>query len=146
MTNNRISQYNTFGMNITVGGGIAETGNFNMNISGNTISNPGTNPSITLLQGIGINSGVAAGDAFQTCVKFGPNSITGASDAVDKDFRLRARQNTTIRLPGYAGAATSPGADTAVPTFVSSQIGGGAQGTALTSEAGQFTGSGTTCP
>jgi VCBS repeat-containing protein len=145
LTNNRISQYNTFGMNITVGGGIAETGNFNLNISGNTISNPGTNPSITLLQGIGINSGVTPGDAFQTCVNFGANSITGSSDAVDKDFRLRARQNTKIKLPGYGGAATSPGADTAVPTYVSSKIGSGAQGTALTSETGQFIG-GASCP
>jgi hypothetical protein len=146
LTNNRIHQYNTFGMNLVTGGGIAESGNFNLNISGNTISTPGNNASITLLQGIGVNSGVAAGDSFQTCVNFGANSITGSSDAADKDFRLRARQNTTIRLPGYAGAATSPGADTAVPAFVTSKVGGGAQGTALTADAGQFIGTGTTCP
>ncbi len=146
ITNNLIHQYNTFGLNLVTGGGIAESGAFNLNISGNTISNPGNNASITLLQGIGVNSGVAAGDSFQTCVNFGANSITGSSDAPEKDFRLRARQNTTVRLPGYAGAATSPGADTAVPLFVTSKVGGGAQGTALTADAGQFIGTGTTCP
>jgi hypothetical protein len=93
-----------------------------------------------------VNSGVAAGDSFETCVNFGANSITGSSDAADKDFRLRARQSTTVRLPGYAGAATSPGADTAVPAFVSGKVGGGAQGTALTADSGQFIGTGTTCP
>ena len=146
VTNNAIHQYNSFGLSFISGGGIAETGAFNLNISGNTISNPGTNPSVTLLQGIGVNSGVAAGDAFQTCVNFGANSITGSSDVANKDFRLRARQNTTVRLPGYAGAATSPGADTDVPTFVSGKVGGGAQGTALTADSGQFIGTGTTCP
>ena len=143
ITDNAVHQYNSSGMQFVAGGGIADSGQFNLNISGNTISNPGTNPSITLLQGIRVDSGVTAGDAFATCANFGANTITGSSDAANKDFRLVVNNNTTIRLPGYAGGA-SDGA--AVATFVSSKLGGGALGTALANAPGTFTGTGTTCP
>ena len=145
ITNNQIRQYNTFGMSLVAGGGIAESGQFNFNISGNTISNEGTNPNVTLFQGIGVNSGVAAGDTFQTCVNFGANSIAGAgSDTItDSDFRIRARQNTTVRLPGYAGGATD---GAAAATFVEGKIGGSTQGTAAAFDSGTFIGTGTTCP
>jgi hypothetical protein len=98
---------------------------------------------ITLLQGIRIDSGVTSGDAFQTCVNFGANSITGSSDAANKDFRLVVNDNTTIRLPGYAGGTTD---GAAVATFVAGKIGSGAQGTAVANNPGTFSGSGTTCP
>jgi hypothetical protein len=52
-------------------------------------------------------------------------------------------QNTSIRLPGYAGAATD---GTAVAAFVAGKIGGGAQGTAVANAPGTFTGTGATCP
>ncbi|MDT7713543.1 MAG: hypothetical protein QOG46_2373, partial [Pseudonocardiales bacterium] len=143
ITNNVIRQYNSSGMQFVAGGGIADTGQFNLNISGNTIGNPGNNPSITLLQGIRIDSGVTSGDTFATCANFGANAITGSSDAANKDFRLVVNQNTSIRLPGYAGAATD---GTAVAAFVAGKIGGGAQGTAVANAPGTFTGTGATCP
>jgi hypothetical protein len=130
-------------MQFVAGGGIAETGQMNLNISGNTISTPGTNPSITLLQGIRMDSGVTAGDAFANCINFGANSITGASDAANKDFRLVVNDNTTIRLPGYAGGATD---GAAVATFAAGKIGSGAQGTAVANSPGVFSGTGSTCP
>jgi hypothetical protein len=145
ITGNSIHQYNSFGMSLVAGAGVASSGQFNFNISGNTIANEGTNPNVTLFQGIGVNSGVTAGDAFATCVNFGANSIAGSgSDSIaDSDFRIRARQNTTVRLPGYGGGATD---GTAAATFVEGKIGGGAQGTAVAADSGTFTGTGTTCP
>ncbi|MDX6581253.1 MAG: hypothetical protein QOI10_437, partial [Solirubrobacterales bacterium] len=143
ITNNIIRQYNSSGMQFVAGGGIADTGQFNLNISGNTIGNPGTTPTITLLQGIRIDSGVTAGDTFATCANFGANAITGSSDAANKDFRLVVNQNTTIRLPGYGGAATD---GAAVAAFVAGKVGGGAQGTAVANAPGTFTGTGATCP
>ncbi len=106
VTNNDIRQYNSSGIQFVAGSGVVGTGQFNLNISGNAVANPGTNPLITLLQGIRVDSGVAAGDTFATCVKFGPNSIVGSSDAANKDFRLVASQSTTLRQPGYAGGNT----------------------------------------
>ena len=94
VTGNTIRQYNSSGIQFVSGSGVADTGQVNLNISGNSIANPGTNPSITLLQGIRVDSGVDPGDTFATCVKFGANSITGSSDAANKDFRLVASQST----------------------------------------------------
>ena len=143
VTNNDIRQYNSSGMQFVSGLGVADTGQVNINLSGNTIGNPGTNGLITLLQGIRVDSGVDAGDTFATCVDFGPNSITGSSDAANKDFRLVASQNTTLRQPGYVGGNTD---GTAFANFAAAQIGGGAQGTAVANPPATFSGTGTTCP
>jgi VCBS repeat-containing protein len=143
VTNNNIRQYNSSGIQFVAGSGIADTGQLNMNVSGNVISNPGNNPSITLLQGIRVDSGVDPGDTFASCVDFGPNSITGSSDAANKDFRLVASQSTTLRQPGYAGGNTD---GVAFAAFAAAQIGGGAQGTAVANAPGTFSGTGTSCP
>jgi hypothetical protein len=143
VTNNTIRQYNSSGIQFVAGGGITSSGQFNLNISGNTIGNPGNTPTITLLQGIRIDSGVTSGDTFATCANFGANFITGSSDAANKDFRLVVNQNTTIRLPGYGGGATD---GTAVAAFVAGKVGSAAQGTAVANSPGTFTGTGATCP
>ena len=143
VTGNDIRQYNSSGIQFVSGLGIAESGQVNMNVSGNTIANPGTNPLITLLQGIRVDSGVDAGDTFQTCVNFGANSITGSSDAANKDFRLVASQGTTLRQPGYGGGTTD---GTAFASFAAGKIGSGAQGTAVANSPATFSGTGSTCP
>jgi len=143
VTNNAVRQYNSSAFQFVAGSGVADSGQMNLNISGNSAANPGTNPSITLLQGIRVDSGVDAADTFATCVSFGPNSITGSSDAANKDFRLVASQSTTIRQPGYAGANND---SVAFAAFAAGKIGGGAQGTAAANPPGTFTGTGTTCP
>jgi hypothetical protein len=143
VTGNNIRQYNSSGMQFVAGSGVVDSGQFNLNISGNSIGNPGTNPSITLLQGIRLDSGVAVGDTFATCAKFGANTITGSSDAANKDFRLVASQSTTVRQPGYGGGATD---GTAFATFAAGLIGGGAQGTAVANSPATFSGTGATCP
>lgn len=143
VTNNTVRQYNSSAMQFVAGSGVADGGQFNLNIAGNSAANPGTNPSITLLQGVRVDSGVDPGDTFATCVNFGANSITGSSDAANKDFRLVASQSTTIRQPGYAGGATDGGAFAA---FAAGRIGSGAQGTAAANAPATFSGTGTTCP
>jgi hypothetical protein len=143
VTGNTIRQYNSSGIQFVAGGGIAESGQFNLNVSGNTIQEPGNNPLITLLQGIRLDSGVDPGDTFESCIKFGANTITGSSDAANKDFRLVANGSTKIRQPGYAGGSTD---GTAFASFAASLIGGGAQGTAIANPGGTFTGTGATCP
>ena len=153
ITNNNIRQYNSMGMRITVGGGIASSGQANFNISNNILAEPGSNPSVTLFNGLRVTSGVASGDNFQTCVNFGANSITGSSDGPTEDFRLAA-DHSSIRLPTYGGAFNG---DAAVVAFVQSKIGGGAQGTAVSGANGTstaigspatagWTGTGSTCP
>ncbi|MEA2440977.1 MAG: hypothetical protein QOH76_2401, partial [Thermoleophilaceae bacterium] len=143
VTNNHVHQINSSGFQFVAGAGIASSGQFNINFSGNSVDNPGNNGSVTLLQSVRIDSGVTSGDTFATCANFGANTITGSSDAANKDFRLVVNQSTTIRLPGYAGGSTD---GTAVAAFVAGKIGSGAQGTAVANSPGTFTGSGATCP
>jgi hypothetical protein len=145
VTNNHIHQINSSGFQFVAGAGIASSGQFNINFSGNSVDNPGTNGSITLLQGVRIDSGVTSGDTFATCANFGANSITGSSDAANKDFRLVVNQSTTIKLPGYTGGTTD---GAAVAAYVASKIGSGAQGTAVANSPGTFPTSpgATTCP
>jgi hypothetical protein len=142
VTGNTIRQYNSNGMSFTAGAGIAETGQLNLGIANNTVTEPGTNPSVTLFNGIRVNSGVTAGDAFATCVDFGTNSITGSSDAVNKDWRLLAN-NSPIRLPGYSGTSID---DAAVVTFVNSKIGSAANGTAARGTSTWSGGNPLSCP
>jgi Ca2+-binding RTX toxin-like protein len=142
VTNNEIRQYNSSGIQFVAGSGVQGTGQFNLHITGNTVATPGTNPLVTLFQGIRVDSGVNINDTYSTCVDFGLNSITGSSDAANKDFRLVANSNTTLRQPGYAGGSTD---GTAFANYAASRIGGGAQGTAAANSPGTFAG-GAACP
>ena len=73
------------------------------------------------------------------------NSITGSGANAGTDFRLRQRQSTTVRLPGYAGANND---NTAVVTFVQGNNGGasGLASNTVGSGGGGFVGGGGTCP
>ncbi|HEX8066614.1 MAG TPA: Ig-like domain-containing protein, partial [Thermoleophilaceae bacterium] len=155
ITNNDIRQYNNFGVSLVAGVGIAQSGNFNVTATGNTIANPGNNPSVTGFQGFALNSGVAAGDSFTSCLNLKGNTLAGSAvDAPATDIRVRARQNTTVRLPGYGGSATDT---TAVASFLANQNDANPNDPAAnppvpTSSAAKdatsagFTGTGTTCP
>ena len=52
VTNNDVRQYNSSGIEFIAGSGEVGGGQMNLNISGNSLGNSGTNPLITLLQGI----------------------------------------------------------------------------------------------
>ncbi len=78
-------------------------------MAGNTVANPGNNALIGgIFQGVHLNNGVTPGDTFQTCIDVENNSAVGTGRNGGVDKRLRQRQSTTVRLPGYVG----PAADT----------------------------------
>jgi hypothetical protein len=120
ITNNLVRQYNNMGIQVTMGSsGIASGGNINANITGNTVSNPGTNVNIaSIWQGIHLNAGTTPSDSYAVCMNVKGNSIIGSGRNGGTDFRLRQRQNTTVRLPGYGGSATD---NAAVESFVANQ-------------------------
>lgn len=129
ITNNQIHQYNNNGIELLTGGGAsAQSGTFNATITGNTIDTPGnTSGTISIPKnGIHLNGGTVPGDTYAICTQIGgagalANSVaTGGKDAVpptigDIDIRLRQRQATTVRLPGYGGANND---NTAVQNFL----------------------------
>jgi hypothetical protein len=147
VTGNQVHQYNNQGIHLQAGAGVAHGGNFNVTLSGNTIANPGSNPAVDLIfQGLHLNNGVTPGDSFQTCVDIGPNVITGSGRNGGTDFRLRQRQDTTVRLPGYGDNPDDTGA---IVSFVQGNLGTAATGSAAASfptSGGGFIGTGTACP
>ncbi|HXU03436.1 MAG TPA: Ig-like domain-containing protein, partial [Polyangia bacterium] len=162
VTNNIIHGYNNNGIEVLAGGGATlQSGAVNMTITGNSIDQPGTTAGTLSIpkNGIHFNIGTVPGDTYQACAVIGgagalANSIsTSGKDGVpptglgDIDFRLRQRQATTIRLPGYAGANND---NTAVQNFVAGNNGGNGAPVGLASNTvptgGGFIGSGTTCP
>ena len=129
VTGNTVRQYNNDGILFQAGGGAPGdgTGFFNVTATGNVIGPLGTN--IAAAQGVGIRvtsgtspaSGPNPADSFQTCAQLGgagalKNTLTGSGIAgSDSDYRVRQRFNTTVRLPGYGGAA---GDQPAVANFI----------------------------
>jgi hypothetical protein len=141
---NTIRQYNNFGIEMLTGGGAtALGGNFNAKVYGNLVSNPGTGG--LPMNGVHLNGGTVPGDTYAICVDVGgagalANSIVGSGLNAGTDFRLRQRQSTTVRLPGYAGANTDV---TAVQNFVIARNTGGPTGLASTqAPGGGFVGGG----
>ena len=112
ITNNQVFQYNNHGINLQFGDEINNGSAFNVTVTGNTVSNPGNLS--TNFNGIQLNNGtVLATDDFISCVDIGgagglANSVaasgSGAVSPNNVDIRLRQRQATTVKLPGYAGA------------------------------------------
>jgi hypothetical protein len=136
ITNNQIHQFNNKGIELLTGGGAtAQSGAFNATVTGNTIDTPGNDVGTQAIpkNGIHLNGGTVPGDTYAICTQIGgagalANSIaTSGKDAIpatglgDIDFRLRQRQSTTVRLPGYGGAATDTAA---VVAFVAGNNGG----------------------
>jgi uncharacterized repeat protein (TIGR01451 family) len=122
ITNNGIFQYNNNGILLQFGDEINNGSVFNATVTGNTLSNPGTLN--TDFNGIHLNNGtVGATDNFTSCVDIGgagvgnnvANSGSGVTAPNNVDIRLRQRQSTTVRLPGYGGANSD---DAAVVTYL----------------------------
>ena len=119
VTGNTIRQTFDRGINVLANDG---GGTLNMTVTGNTSTHSdGTNSR----EGFFLNNGSASPnifgvpDAHYVCLTLGGagalrNTLTHGPGAPD-DFRLRQRFNSTIRLPGYGGAATDTAA---VVTFV----------------------------
>jgi hypothetical protein len=160
VTNNTIRGYNNFGVELLAGGSAtAQGGSVNATITGNTIDQPGNTAGTLGLpkNGVHLNIGTVPGDTYAACAVIGgpgalANSLASAgADAVPpagggQDVRLRQRQSTTIRLPGYAGAATDT---TAVQNFVAANNPSGGPSVIASVNSppgGGFTGTGSSCP
>ena len=132
--NNTIRQYNNFGVELLTGGGAtAQSGALNATITGNTIGNPGTGG--LPMNGIHLNAGTVPGDTYLVCADVGgagglANSVAGSGANVGTDIRLRQRQSTTVRLPGYGGGNTDVAA---VQTYLAGRNGGNGAPTTLAS-------------
>ncbi|MBP7675231.1 MAG: putative Ig domain-containing protein [Thermoanaerobaculia bacterium] len=147
VTGNQVRQYGNYGIFMQTGGsGVVGNGNIRATVTGNTVSNPGN--LVFAKNGFQLNGGVSPGDTYSICLTLGgagalANSFTGTGTDGGTDFRLRQRQSTTVRLPGYAGGATDTAA---VVSFVQGNNGGSPTGSAAVSSppGGGFLGS--ACP
>jgi hypothetical protein len=124
VTGNTIRQYNNFGIDVLAGGSAsAQSGNVNVTVTGNTILQPGNTAGTISVpkNGIQLNIGTVVGDTYSACAAITGNTVVGSgADGVPatgggQDIRLRQRQLTTIRLPGYGGANND---NAAVQNFV----------------------------
>jgi LPXTG-site transpeptidase (sortase) family protein len=117
--NNQIYQYNNYGIDLITGGGAsAMSGSLDATVTGNIIANPGTGG--LPMNGIMLNGGTVVGDTYAICTNIGgagalANTINGSGANGGTDVRLRQRQSTTVRLPGYGGANND---NTAVQTYL----------------------------
>ncbi len=109
ITNNIIRQTFDRGINVLANDG---NGFMNMTVTNNqAVHSDGTNSR----EGFFINNGSTDPNIFGTpdshfvCLSLTGNTLTHGPGAPD-DFRLRQRFSSTIRLPGYAGAATDTAA------------------------------------
>lgn len=131
ITGNTVRQYANFGIFMQTGGsGVIGSMSMHVNVTGNTVSNPST--FVFIKNGIHLNGGVSPGDTYFICLNMGgagalANSITGTGTDGGTDFRLRQRQSTTVRLPGYAGANND---NAAVVSFIQGRNGGTPTGSA----------------
>lgn len=151
VTGNQVRQYNNHGLLVQIGdNSLGGNGVLNATVTGNTIAEPGTAP--TSKNGIHLNAGVTSGDDPQVCLDIGgagvlENSMTGAGSGglAGRDFRLRQRFLTTVRLPGYAGANND---NAAVTAFVQGRNAGAPTGltqNTVSTGGGGYVG-GTACP
>ncbi|HEX8453305.1 MAG TPA: Ig-like domain-containing protein [Longimicrobium sp.] len=151
ITNNQIFQYNNFGISLQTGGvaatGVTHNATLNATVTGNTIANPGTLGALDI-NGIYLNSGTNSGDAYQVCLGLNNNTLTGSGkdngSGVGQDYYFRGRFVTTVRLPGYTGAADGSG----LPGYLVPRT-NGAFTTGYSSQSGtnfQNTAGGASCP
>ena len=117
---NQVYQYNNHGILLQTGDRQGSTLNLQASVMDNTVSNPGNMNSN--FNGIHLNNGTVATDNFTSCVDIVRNKLTGAGQGAvspdNADLRLRQRQGTAVRLPGYGGANND---NAAVQTLLSGQ-------------------------
>ena len=120
---NQVRQYNGEGIRVLAGGGVPESGKLNVDLAGNTVTQPGANAAVSGPHyGLLLNNGTQAGDTFATCLSLTQlNAFSNSGRNGGSDFWLRQRQNTTVALAGYSGAATDK---PAVNAYVASRLGG----------------------
>jgi hypothetical protein len=119
ITNNQVHQYNNEGVNLTFGGFGTAGGFLTATVTGNTISDHGTNAS----QGFLLTAGTAGPpnpqDTGAACLTLTGNTFTNSfGPGATTDIRIRNRFDVKVGLPGYGGPSGA-GSGTQVQTFVS---------------------------
>jgi large repetitive protein len=114
VTSNQIFQYNNSGIHMTIGDQMGGSPVNNITITGNTINTPGNANPAANFNAIHLDHGTIdiPADSFTSCVDIGGagvgNNVAGGGKGPvspnNNDIRLRERQATTVRLPGYGGA------------------------------------------
>jgi hypothetical protein len=101
MNNNIFEWGNQYGILLQTSEGSAD---LFAKVTGNTLH--ATFPNVLLINGIHLNAGATAGDNGYVELVLTGNDVTGEGNPAvpDTDIRLRQRFNTTVELPGYAGA------------------------------------------
>ncbi len=117
VNNNIVQQYNNHGILLQAGDSMGNPVVFQVAVTNNTVRNPGNIN--TDFNGVHLNNGTTAVDNFTSCIDIRTNTLAGSGSGTispnNNDVRLRQRQATTVRLPGYGGANNN---NTAVQTFV----------------------------
>ena len=107
VTGNTVRGYNNHGIMLQAGDQLGNPVTYQVTVTNNTVTQPGT--LLTNFNGVHLNNGTVGGDSFTACIDIRNNALTGsgtgASSPNNNDIRLRQRILTTVRLPGYAGAA-----------------------------------------
>jgi hypothetical protein len=109
ITNNTIRNWNSnFGMDVSAGAGASPTLNFT--VTGNllNLNSPGANN----LHGIHFNLGTTSAGVVTACVDVGGagallNNPVGSSNG-GSEIRVRQRNSSVVRMPGFAGGAADP--------------------------------------
>ncbi|MCY7350279.1 MAG: Ig-like domain-containing protein [Cytophagaceae bacterium] len=147
VNNNTIRQYNHHGILLQAGQTGGNPTSFSATVTNNTIGNPGNIN--TDFNGIHLNNGTLPGENFTSCIDIRANSIAGSGQGVtspnNQEFRLRQRQSTTVRLPGYGGANNNNAAVVAFVRGNQATAGNGAASNTVGSGGGGFIG-GAACP
>ena len=163
VSNNTVRDYkNQAGIRVDANGtGGAQAGTVNATITGNTVEQPGVlaaipgqpTPPTPTRHAVFVDNGSESGDSFGFCLDLKNNTLNnGGADSTptpsglgERDIRLNSRFNSSIRLPGYFGAATDM---SAVSAFVLSNNSAGQPTTNMTntSASGYTGGTPTTCP
>lgn len=134
-------QYANYGIYLQAGGsGTVGSGIFHNTITGNTVANPGN--AVFPKNGVHLNAGSTAGDTYALCTDVGgagalSNTLTSSGTDGGTDLRVRHRQNTTVRLPGYGGGVYDTAA---VQTFKSGRNVLGTVSAATSSTGGGYVG------
>jgi hypothetical protein len=112
ISNNLVRQFHNDGILLLAGEGDAA---LNATVTGNTVSNP--DASVASFHGMEFNMGTLATDAGSHCLDVRNSTLTNAANEANGgvDLRMRQRQLTTVRLPGYVGANND---NAAVQTFL----------------------------
>jgi VCBS repeat-containing protein len=104
INNNQVRQYFDRGIVLEAGEGSAA---LNATVTNNTVSNFAD--AVNSLHGIHSDNGILAADTNPVCLQISGNSVATAGNepAGGADIRLRRGSNTTVRLPGVAGATNA---------------------------------------